>query len=891
MKNRKGAGPSPAAIAIIALSCALALSVIAAVITGVAVKKQTLKSAEKGKEVICIDGCDIPRYDAEGDEVFAVVSPVGYNSVERITQAPRLDTLDGKRIALVGGSFMASTTHFELKRCIEEKYSDVTLFMFNQIGSNGPFSVYKEDYATTRTRFQQKLLDEKIDAVICGNCGCGLCTAKESGSAIAAEYVGIPSVTVGAPAFIAQIHSVGVNRGVPVLRTAEYPGAFATHTTAELKENARRTVFPQIEEALTSLITAEEVALYENDGERPYDEVIYYGDNDEVQDFFLSNNLTDGLPVIPPTDARVKEYLRFTPYAKDRLLGRNGEQGFPQAFRKCYTYTVAANAVMAGVPKELFPLCIAFTECMDGADFMQTLSSTHGWSPFAWVNGPVARQLGIDCSQGMVTEEVNRAFGRFIDLAMLNIGGYYVKENRMGTFGYMSAWAFAEDEQACIDIGWQPYHTSLGYGLEENTVTAGSALSWGNNVTPSSTDPEKIMNVIAFDITEKQQNGLGNTNPQVYRTVFITKPVAKLLAQAYPDKDSLEDALIEAARRPLRLRAYALYYANTGSRQDGGEVSFEEFYENLKDEEKQKYTEQAQLTAPPDWYKNLFGEEEIWTIATMNKGETKIIVTGDDARNKVQVMPGGGYKTVKIHLPDDWDALVAPMGYQPLANFYISAETEKAAVRVPAELPDGAYLLVSAAGQITEKSAGKLCYAEADARIIFNAGGGRQTADLDGEEFSAFAKMLSVLTAPCTVKVDGGVVSEVIIRPKATATGGTVSDISKLKYADFGTAEITFAVTLAASAAAGGATVSGASVVMSSTVGEMSLDMCGPVTADADNAQDFVTYADGRLIINTRAASGSVCKFAADAGGGKIITLTFLMKPDATIIAEYNTEG
>lgn len=52
------------------------------------------------------------RYDENGNEVLGVVSPLGYKKVEMIKQARRLDTLNGKKIALIGGSFMATTTHF-----------------------------------------------------------------------------------------------------------------------------------------------------------------------------------------------------------------------------------------------------------------------------------------------------------------------------------------------------------------------------------------------------------------------------------------------------------------------------------------------------------------------------------------------------------------------------------------------------------------------------------------------------------------------------------------------------------------------------------------------------------------------------------------------------------
>ena len=605
------------------------------------------------------DACPIVTVNENNEPVYAVVSPVGYHAVDMITQAPRLDTLAGKRVALVGGSFMASVTHDELKKCIRETYPDAQLYMFQDVGSGGPYSVFGQSSQTRN--FQSRLQQLGIDAVISGNCGCGLCTTKESGSSIAAEYLGIPTVTVGAPTFITQIHSTGVNRGVPVLRTAEYPGAFASHTEEELRRNAREVVWPQIVEALTKPITEQEIAEWAADGKRPYDEVIYTGTFEEVQKFFEVNDWTDGLPVVPPTKELVTEYLRFTPYAADEVLGI-----YALAYRECPVYTVAVNAVLAGVPKELMPVCVAMAQALGNGEWRRPLASTHGWSPYAWLNGPLARQLGIDCGQGMISEQKNKQLGRFLDLMMLNLGGYYVKENRMGTFGYLTPFTFAEDEAACIRVGWMPYHVTQGYAIDDNTVTLSSALAWGNNVTPATDDPEQIMQLMAFDITEKQQNGLGNTNPQVYRTLFITEPVARDLAKSYQSKDSLEDALVETARRPLYMRAYANYWANTGSVQSD-KYTFEEYYRRLL----RSSEEQAADTAVPEWLKGVVRQKQITTIATMNKGETAMLIAGDDARNKFMVLPGGGYVTIEIRLPDDWDSMIAPMGYEPLEHFVL----------------------------------------------------------------------------------------------------------------------------------------------------------------------------------------------------------------------------
>lgn len=385
----------------------------------------------------CEDGvCPLPLVNEYNEPVYAIVSPVGYHAVEPIKQAPRLDTLQGKTIALVGGSFMASVTHDELRKCIEEAYPTATIYLFQDVGSGGPYSVFGQSRQTVN--FQQKLQQLGVDAVISGNCGCGLCTTKETGSSIAAEYIGIPTVTVGAPTFIAQIHSTGVNRGVPVLRTAEYPGAFAAHTEEELRRNAREVLWPQIEQALLQPILPQEIMQYATAGKRPYDEVVYTGSFSEVQEFCQINDWTDGLPVVPPTDALVKEYLRFTPYEASQQLGI-----YALAYRECTVYTVAVNAVMAGVPKEMMPICIALTQALGNGEWRKPLASTHGWSPYAWLNGPLARQLGIDCGQGMISEQANKMLGRFIDLMMLNLGGYYVKENRMGTYGYLTPFTFA----------------------------------------------------------------------------------------------------------------------------------------------------------------------------------------------------------------------------------------------------------------------------------------------------------------------------------------------------------------------------------------------------------------------------------------------------------------
>ena len=78
-----------------------------------------LTAAVAGAGEVCnTDECNLPGAVKDAGTNFKVLSPVGESSVKAIKQAPRLKTLNGKTIAIVGGSFMAHVTHVELKRLI-----------------------------------------------------------------------------------------------------------------------------------------------------------------------------------------------------------------------------------------------------------------------------------------------------------------------------------------------------------------------------------------------------------------------------------------------------------------------------------------------------------------------------------------------------------------------------------------------------------------------------------------------------------------------------------------------------------------------------------------------------------------------------------------------------
>ncbi|MBR7119632.1 MAG: hypothetical protein IKC77_05485 [Lentisphaeria bacterium] len=73
--------------------------------------------------------CALPGADKSVSGVYKVLSPVGESSVRKFKSPEPLKTLSGKRIAIVGGSFMAKITHYELKRLIQRDYSGTRIYV------------------------------------------------------------------------------------------------------------------------------------------------------------------------------------------------------------------------------------------------------------------------------------------------------------------------------------------------------------------------------------------------------------------------------------------------------------------------------------------------------------------------------------------------------------------------------------------------------------------------------------------------------------------------------------------------------------------------------------------------------------------------------------------
>jgi hypothetical protein len=120
---------------------------------------------------------------------------------------------------------------------------------------------------------------------------------------VIAEKAGFPSATIVAKGFVGQAKAFAKALGVADLGIAEYPGVIMTHSKEELRKNVEEVLVKNIVAVLTrpveSALKVQEPGL---------EEIVFRGTLNEVNEFFLQRQWSDGLPIVSPTLDRVNEF-------------------------------------------------------------------------------------------------------------------------------------------------------------------------------------------------------------------------------------------------------------------------------------------------------------------------------------------------------------------------------------------------------------------------------------------------------------------------------------------------------------------------------------------------------------------------------------------------------
>jgi hypothetical protein len=442
------------------------------------------------------------------------------------------------------------------------------------------------------------------------------------------ERAGVPAVGIFGPAFLPLAQLLAERFGVPAERLAVYPGMMATDSEARLAETARREVTPQV---VHGFLTAAPVPIAP--AERPaadpdaHRTIVYRGSLDEVQDHFVEQGWSDGLPVIPPTPDRVASFLRSGGRDPSEVLGV-----LPPEHREATVASVAANGVMAGCRPEYMPVLLAIVECLADPVFrIEDAGSTPGWEPLVIVSGPLVHALNFNAGTGAmrVGRQANSSIGRFVRLLMRNGAGLRIPPGvtDQAGFGYTFNVAMAEDDDAVRGLGWPPFRVDRGFALEDTVVTLQSVVNIGSPIYTHGDDPMEHLQVISHYLGRAIAPNVAVPSlkrGQGFHLLAMSPSIAQVFADHGMGKDDIAAYLFDHTRTGAGFLEYV-----------GRQATVFDLHDLV-----------AQGVLPPDYAETHDPERQIRVL--LSKESLGIVVSGNPGRNQSRTYIGNHAQGIPV---------------------------------------------------------------------------------------------------------------------------------------------------------------------------------------------------------------------------------------------------
>jgi hypothetical protein len=267
---------------------------------------------------------------------------------------------------------------------------------------------------------------------------------------------------------------------------------------------------------------------------------------DAIEDLY-AKGVTDGLPVVPPTHARVMRAVA--------ACGREGGELIalvPPNYGKATVERIAINAVMAGCRPEYLPVVIAAVEavCDDAFDLHGVSATTNSPAPLLVLNGPVRAALDVNCGAGLFGPgwRANATIGRALRLVCVNIGGATPGVVSMSTLAHPGKYTYCigENEEASP---WPSLAVEHGFAPGDSTVAALAAdapLGVYEHVGRSARD---ILSTVAASMAVISHHKMTHWGD----TVLVLGPehAAAIAADGWSKAD-VRAFLFERLQRPVR---------------------------------------------------------------------------------------------------------------------------------------------------------------------------------------------------------------------------------------------------------------------------------------------------------------------------------------------------
>jgi hypothetical protein len=247
---------------------------------------------------------------------------------------------------------------------------------------------------------------------------------------------------------------------------------------------------------------------------------------------------TDGLPVVPPTEARVLRMLAGTTRRPGEVVAI-----VPPDLVECTVEKVAVNAVLAGCKPEYLPVVLAAVEaaCTDEFNMHGLLATTYFSGPMVIVNGPVTARIGMNSGINALGQgnRANATIGRALQLVVRNVGGGRPGEVDRATLGNPGKYTFcfAEDESGSP---WEPLSVERGLAPGASAVTLFAAAGLQPVVDQLSRRPESLARTFAVCLRANAHPKL----PLAFDATLVISPEhARVFREAGWDKARLRAEL------------------------------------------------------------------------------------------------------------------------------------------------------------------------------------------------------------------------------------------------------------------------------------------------------------------------------------------------------------
>lgn len=484
--------------------------------------------------------------------------PGGESSVAVFQAAIRPTNLEGKRIAFVWDYLFRGDEIFALlEKNLSERFPNASFIGYETFGN----TLGADDHQVLAD-LPQKLAEHQVDVVISGIGCCGACTPAVIRASAVIERAGFPTASLVCEGFAGQARAVSPGLGCAWLPVIEMPGYVDSLGRDELRDM----IVSHTTDAVVRCLTEMPGSATLNAITYAASTVVAAGTSAEINESFLAEGWSDGLPIIPPTRSAVERFLTFTSSSPHELIGSVQPSG-----SKVTPWNVAVNGVMAGCAPNYMPVLMAIAEVLVSPQYgVEHSGDTTGGDALILLSGPIIQDLGFNCANGAMREgtRANTTVGRFLRLLLRNVVGLRPGQGDKCTFGHSARIVLAEQETELEKLGWSTFIERQGFSKGANAVTIGRFT--GDTVVGSiyGREPDDIAAYLADGLVRQNCWELCFTAglaPGTNRPLVVISPmVAKTLAKAGCDIAGLRRRLFDRARiTASRFETYIGKWSNT----------------------------------------------------------------------------------------------------------------------------------------------------------------------------------------------------------------------------------------------------------------------------------------------------------------------------------------